>query len=892
MNTNQQILLNIDAKVQSANAATSLRELKQLTRELQSEALKYQGVNQEAFQAAQQGAAALVDKMDDVRESINAAKGEPLEQLNSGFSLLKQSVFDLDFDKAVTGINAMSKGIKSMDVTKLGEGFTKVASSLASLGKALLTNPIFLIGTAIALLIANFDKLAKAGGIVGNIFKGIGTTLNLITEGVIKFTDGLGLTDVAGQRLKETMSGVMEIQQSLNETYRSGQIELSKLRGESTILLEYYQMYADKISIVSDKIDDFALANSEALKSTGVDLKALMEIQPDIINGMIKIPQTFIKQVSRLSEMGKEELTKIYQMYREFRTAILNIDIKLSTEMTKSDLELIESAKKSALERAKIISDGRVREVQMTRLSNNEQTESVKKQTKLEIDNLIQTQTARTEYYKEARDSQKKALDAGLITYGQYVFNLTMLNGKEVEEQKHTAEVIEKLKSNSIEIITAMNLKAADDVRKINLRADISLIEAKKANIQKELSLNVTRRENIMKNQKDSAKSAEEIYKIEHEGSFKVLELKIDAADKTFALESDAIKKKLLLYKDDKAQTEVLQKDLELLEAFHLQNKTKMNNDWLEHLKQYRKDIVDEEKKTTEEVTDERLKSLEAQRDIFNIQAEMADSELQRLGLGIGKYKLNTDLKIDLLKRRFVSESEALKKQMGIELLAVEGNEEAKQRIRDRYDEKQRLMAARLADDRLKIEQEAIQKQVENMQYASDIMNSIGDFMNSMDNLRRDESGKLDLKAQRAAFIRNKTLQTGAAVMNTAAGITNALSTQNYGGAIAIGIAGAAQIAKILATKFEPEGQEGGGGGGGSSISGGSITPPTPASAPSAPLMGQGYLNQQFNPMTFGGAVGFKPGGEQRVFVLEQDITAMQNRVKVMTGRSTLSGTV
>ena len=45
----------------------------------------------------------------------------------------------------------------------MSDGLKSVSGGFASLGKALLTNPIFLLATAVTLIITNFEKLTPGG---------------------------------------------------------------------------------------------------------------------------------------------------------------------------------------------------------------------------------------------------------------------------------------------------------------------------------------------------------------------------------------------------------------------------------------------------------------------------------------------------------------------------------------------------------------------------------------------------------------------------------------------------------------------------------------------------------------------------------------------------------
>ncbi len=943
MNTNQQILLNIDAKVQSANAATSLRELKQLTRELQSEALKYQGVNEEAFQAAQRAAAGMADKIDDVREAISAAKGEPLEQLNSGFSLLRQSIFDLDFDKANLGLNTMATSIKSINPSKLKEGFAGLTSSLSNLGKSLLTNPIFLLGTAIVLIITNFEKLIKVGGVVGDLFKGIGAFVSTLTKSIILLTDAIGLTDSKMQNLMDTTNALQTANSDLTAGLRQVEIARKEALGESTVAERYYQIYVDGINKASDSLIAFAkgleLSGAELEKLRALSEDFIVEVKDNLGNTLAyEIPES-MKDFVKALNIGGDKVKELLDKYIEYRKSVMVANSFLMTEQDKQEKASMDRLQRDAEERNKIVTNQRSRNLQDLKLSNEKENIEQSRNQKKMLRELYELRNSTNEYYDGAIARQQKLAEQGIISNEQLLENTKQFNIQRFQSLQQTDSEIGKLvtnrsnatKSNLVEVLGLekktdgekkkiveaefkrledqgvkigeadereknRRIKYLQDRNKVNLRADIDLLNSKQTNLDEESDI-------VMKSLDFqyfyTDQTYKEIYSLENKKAKEVKELKVALAIDSYEIEKQRLDKEIELYADDEAKVAILKNRKAYLESQHKLKLAQINRDYTTTTKALDEDLLKSMEKVLKEeerIALERIQIkqnlLDAQKNQFQEQADMDASELQRLSLGTEKFKLNTQEKLDIVNDMYINQSAALKTSMEMELNQVDLSEERKQQIREIYAEKQKLLAAQTADAKLQIEQEATQKQIANMQYLADSFNGIADFMTVMDDMRRDESGKLDEASQRRAFFRNKALQTGSAIMNTAAGITNALSTQNYPGAIAIGIAGAAQIAKILATRFEPE--NGGGGSGGTSTTGGggSITPPTPASAPSAPLMGQGYLNQQFNPMTFGGAVGFRPGGEQRVFVLEQDITAMQNRVRVMTGRSTLSGTV
>lgn len=126
------------------------------------------------FTQVQKQLGELKDKMDDLGKSVNTMSGGPLERLNNSFSMIGSSIMSLDFDNALTGLNGMSAAIGDVKAKDIGAILKNAGTALGNLGKALLTNPIFLIAGAIALIIMNFESLIKIIPGVEKGLKGIG----------------------------------------------------------------------------------------------------------------------------------------------------------------------------------------------------------------------------------------------------------------------------------------------------------------------------------------------------------------------------------------------------------------------------------------------------------------------------------------------------------------------------------------------------------------------------------------------------------------------------------------------------------------------------------------------------------------------------------------------
>ena len=183
-------------------ADNSTQSLKAQLREMQAN-LATLDVNSEEFEKLSRAAGKLKDQINDASEAVRANAGNAFESLSNNSAVLRQRLFDLDFEGAGQSVKALAVSAKNLTFKEATAGIKGLTSGLADLGKAILTNPILLIGGALVTIIANFEKLTQVGGAVGNFFSGIATLIEDVKTGLMDLTDAIGLTDFKAQELAE-----------------------------------------------------------------------------------------------------------------------------------------------------------------------------------------------------------------------------------------------------------------------------------------------------------------------------------------------------------------------------------------------------------------------------------------------------------------------------------------------------------------------------------------------------------------------------------------------------------------------------------------------------------------------------------------------------------------
>lgn len=177
-------------------ADTSTKSLKAQLREMQSQ-LASLDPNTEEFRKLSVAAGQVKDQIKDASEAISAQAGPAFETLGNNASLLRQRLFSLDFEGVGQSVKALAGNINNLKFGEASKGLGSLTSGFGALGKALLTNPIFLIGGVIALVITNIESLINRVPFLSSAFEVVGDVVDTVVQGFKDLTDWIGITENA-----------------------------------------------------------------------------------------------------------------------------------------------------------------------------------------------------------------------------------------------------------------------------------------------------------------------------------------------------------------------------------------------------------------------------------------------------------------------------------------------------------------------------------------------------------------------------------------------------------------------------------------------------------------------------------------------------------------------
>ena len=214
---NYVVSLNVDA----SGAVTNLNQvekeitettektlgLKQQLRALQLE-MQNLDPSDARFQELSKQAGELKDTILDTAEAIKNNAGNAFEGLSNNAQTLGSRLLSMDFSGVGASAKAMAGNVKNINLKLVTEEVGGMIKGFASLGKALLANPIFAIGAAVALIIMNFEELK---GFVDGVSSAQKESLALAKENVNAAQRELDLIGQSENILREQGKSEREI---------------------------------------------------------------------------------------------------------------------------------------------------------------------------------------------------------------------------------------------------------------------------------------------------------------------------------------------------------------------------------------------------------------------------------------------------------------------------------------------------------------------------------------------------------------------------------------------------------------------------------------------------------------------------------------------------------
>lgn len=302
----EQNLRSLGTAFDSADSAgqslkAQLRELQRQLADTDPQTQKYRDLSRAAGE--------LKDKIQDAAQAVGTQAGGAFERVSGSIGLVTSRLLSLDFQGAAEGAKLFAQNANDLKLKDVGEGIKGLTSTLGSLGKALLTNPIFLLGTVIVGIISNFEALKNSGGALGSFFTGLSDTVGFLKDGLLALSDAIGLTNTkaaeeaekAKQRAKEAVDNIKDYANTVGSEVDKKRDEIiQKSNGNLKLAREQFKEYSDQIKEINQRFID----NAKVIEERGGTLD---EYQKNRLDAAVKENTALDKALKDISKTIQEE---------------------------------------------------------------------------------------------------------------------------------------------------------------------------------------------------------------------------------------------------------------------------------------------------------------------------------------------------------------------------------------------------------------------------------------------------------------------------------------------------------------------------------------------------------------------------------------------------------
>jgi hypothetical protein len=304
-------------------------------------------------------AGALEDQIGDAADAARVfATDSPFEAVGNAIGSVGSKLRNLDFKGAADQSKLLLAASKQITFKESLSGMKDLGTTLLNTGKALLMNPIFLVGAAVALIIANFDELKNSGGVIGGFFQGISGAVQGLTDGLAKLTDYIGLTDIAFQKLQqnrlEKLGVLLEDGTKKFDRYLSVQKAYGK---ETTDIEKKKQDFIIQNSFLQlATLEKLIKANGKATDEQKKQIKDLTNAANDAATQKLVIDAEAQKKAADDREKANE---KIRQNQEAFRQALIDLEKRAQQKELEglSGVARLDMQRKLANEEIKLLED-------------------------------------------------------------------------------------------------------------------------------------------------------------------------------------------------------------------------------------------------------------------------------------------------------------------------------------------------------------------------------------------------------------------------------------------------------------------------------------------------------------------------------------------------------
>lgn len=237
------------------------------------------GTTSPEFIAAAEKAGSLKDQINDVNDAMKNTEASPFENLGNTFADAGKKLLALDFGGAANSAKQFANASKAITFKEAIKGVKDMGTTFSSLGKALLTNPLFLIAAVVIGIVVAVVKLKDKIPFLTEVFDAVGGAIDWVIQKLKDFGDWLGLTSFAAEEKADRIVAASKKEAEAISKRYDDEIKLAAAAGEKTSYLEVQKQQAIKQTAIESKkaLDDYLKESGLSFKNLTDDQKAAYE---------------------------------------------------------------------------------------------------------------------------------------------------------------------------------------------------------------------------------------------------------------------------------------------------------------------------------------------------------------------------------------------------------------------------------------------------------------------------------------------------------------------------------------------------------------------------------------------------------------------------------------
>lgn len=270
--------------VAQEEVVTSSKSLKAQLRELQAQ-LANTEPDSAKYRELAGAAGELKDRIGDAAEAVGTQAGGALERVSGSLGLVTSRIANLDFGGAAEGAKLLAANITQVKFSDISAGITSLGTSLGAVGKALLTNPIFLLGGALAALVVYADDVNAA---IASLNPELERQKNLTAE----------LNNEINNQAKSVGTQVAQVNALFNAVTDSNKADAERQQALNALQQLYPDIFANQ------NID---INNTEALTLAKLNLIQAIEAEAKANAARNLLEQKFAKQFELQQQLANQQ---------------------------------------------------------------------------------------------------------------------------------------------------------------------------------------------------------------------------------------------------------------------------------------------------------------------------------------------------------------------------------------------------------------------------------------------------------------------------------------------------------------------------------------------------------------------------------------------------------